>query len=282
MRVIETVADLKAVIRMQKKTGKSIGLVPTMGYLHEGHISLVKTSIHDNDFTIISVFVNPTQFGPNEDYSNYPRSIEKDSRMAAAAGADIIFAPSAKEMYPEGYSTFVNVEGITEIMCGKSRPGHFRGVATVVLKLLNIVEPDNAYFGQKDAQQVAVIKRMTKDLNMNSKIIVCPIVREQDGLALSSRNLYLNSEERKAALVLSKSLFEVENQIKNGERSKEKIIETIKRSISEEKLANIDYVTIVDADTLNEISRIDRKVLIALAVKIGGTRLIDNVIVEVH
>lgn len=282
MRVIETVADLKAVIRMQKKTGKSIGLVPTMGYLHEGHISLVKTSIHDNDFTIISVFVNPTQFGPNEDYSNYPRSIEKDSRMAAAAGADIIFAPSAKEMYPEGYSTFVNVEGITEIMCGKSRPGHFRGVATVVLKLLNIVEPDNAYFGQKDAQQVAVIKRMTKDLNINAKIIVCPIVREQDGLALSSRNLYLNSEERKAALVLSKSLFEAENQIKNGERSKEKIIEAIKRSILEEKLANIDYVTIVDADTLNEISRIDRKVLIALAVKIGGTRLIDNVIVEVH
>jgi len=281
MRIVETINDLKAILRTYKKQGKSIGFVPTMGYLHEGHISLVRMSRQDNDFTVLSIFVNPTQFGPNEDFSKYPRSIEKDSLLAEKAGVDVIFIPSVNEMYPEGFSTSINVDGITDIMCGKSRPGHFKGVTTVVAKLFNIVEPDNAYFGQKDAQQAAIIKKMIKDINMNVKIIICPIIRENDGLALSSRNIYLNVEERKAALILSKSLFEAEKMIDKGERRKEKVLEFLFSSISEEKLANIDYITIVSAESLNNIKIIGGKILIAIAVKIGSTRLIDNVIMEV-
>jgi len=197
MRVIETISDLKAIIRTQKNLGRVIGLVPTMGYLHEGHLSLVNMSRQNNDYTVMSIFVNPTQFGPNEDFDRYPRDLERDLKLAEAAGVDVVFAPSVKEMYPDGYKTYVNVEGITEVLCGKSRPGHFRGVTTIVTKLFNIVEPHRAYFGQKDAQQVAVIKKMVKDLNMNVEIITCPIVREEDGLAMSSRNVYLSPEERK-------------------------------------------------------------------------------------
>jgi pantoate--beta-alanine ligase len=245
MRVIDTVIDMKAVIKVQKQAGKSIGLVPTMGYLHQGHMSLVKHSTEENDFTVISIFVNPTQFGPNEDYQNYPRDIEKDMVLAEQAGVDIIFAPSVKEMYPQGYKTFVNVEDITEILCGKSRPIHFRGVTTVVTKLFNIVTPDKAYFGQKDAQQAAVIKQMVKDLNMNLEIITCPIVREPDGLAMSSRNTYLNSEERKAALILSKTLFEAKKMFENGERSKNRIYKYIKDCISSESVAKIEYIEII-------------------------------------
>jgi pantoate--beta-alanine ligase len=281
MRVIERINDLKAVVRSKKREGKTIGFVPTMGYLHEGHISLVNMSVSENDFTIMSIFVNPTQFGPKEDYAKYPRSMEKDTVMAENAGVDVVFSPAALEMYPDGYNTYVNVEEITDTLCGESRPGHFKGVATVVTKLFNIVEPDKAYFGQKDAQQAVVIKRMVKDLNMNVEIITCPIVREKDGLAMSSRNTYLNAEERKSAVILSKSLFEAEALIKNGERSSEKIIKHIFKMISSEKPADIDYIKIVDAMSLKDVSSIDKKVLIALAVKFGNTRLIDNVEVEV-
>ena len=193
MKIIETISDIKAIIRIQKEKGRKIGFVPTMGYLHEGHMSLVKASLQDNDFTVLSIFVNPTQFGINEDLDKYPRSLERDSVMAEEAGVDVVFVPSNEEMYPKGYSTFVNVEGLTEILCGKSRPTHFRGVTTIVTKLFNIIEPNNAYFGQKDAQQATVIRKMVSDLNMNINIQVCPIVREKDGLAMSSRNIYLNS-----------------------------------------------------------------------------------------
>ncbi len=281
MRVVERITDLKAIIRSQKSAGKTIGFVPTMGYLHEGHLSLINTSIHDNSFTIVSIFVNPVQFDPNEDYNNYPRDLSRDLGMAEKAGADIIFTPSVSEMYPKGYNTYVNVEGITEVLCGKSRPGHFRGVTTVVSKLFNIVEPDKAYFGQKDAQQVAVIRRMASDLNMNVEIIACPIVREKDGLAMSSRNLYLNAQERKAAVVLSKSLFEAEDLIKNGERNSSNIIKYINERISCEKPACIEYIKIVDASDLKDAATVGKKALIALAVRFGSTRLIDNILVEV-
>lgn len=281
MRIIETVADMKAVIKSQKQSGKSIGLVPTMGYLHQGHISLVKHSTAENDFTVVSIFVNPTQFGPNEDFDKYPRDLEKDLKLAQQAGVDIIFAPSVKEMYPESYKTYVAVEGITEVMCGKSRPGHFRGVTTVVTKLFNIITPTKAYFGQKDAQQVAVIKQMVKDLNMNLEIITCPIIREADGLAMSSRNVYLNSEERKAALILSQSLLNAQKLVDSGERSKEKLYKSIFEQISSESLANIEYIEIVDADTLENVNNIEKRALVALAVRFGNTRLIDNIILEV-
>lgn len=281
MRVIETISDLKAIIRTQKNLGRVIGLVPTMGYLHEGHLSLVNMSRQNNDYTVMSIFVNPTQFGPNEDFDRYPRDLERDLKLAEAAGVDVVFAPSVKEMYPDGYKTYVNVEGITEVLCGKSRPGHFRGVTTIVTKLFNIVEPHRAYFGQKDAQQVAVIKKMVKDLNMNVEIITCPIVREEDGLAMSSRNVYLSPEERKSAVILSKSLMEVEELIKKGETDAKKIRKYIIDRIQTEKNAVIDYVEVVNADTLENVDEIKGRVLVALAVKFGSTRLIDNVIVEV-
>ncbi|HOQ36237.1 MAG TPA: pantoate--beta-alanine ligase [Acetivibrio sp.] len=282
MRLIESINDIKAIIRSQKSMGKTIGLVPTMGYLHEGHMSLVNMSVQHNDFTVLSVFVNPTQFGPNEDFDRYPRDIERDIKMAEAAGVDVVFSPSVEEMYPDGYKTYVEVEDITKILCGRTRPGHFKGVTTVVNKLFNIVQPDRAYFGQKDAQQVVVINKMVKDLNMNVEIVTCPIVREEDGLAMSSRNVYLSTEERKSALILSKSLFEAQELIKNGENRKENILKYIVDRIKSEKGAQIDYVEIVNADTLDSIGEfLKGRVLIALAVKFGNTRLIDNAIVEV-
>jgi len=281
MRVIENIKDLKAIVRSQKQSGKTIGFVPTMGYLHEGHISLAKKSVSENDFTIMSIFVNPTQFGPKEDFSEYPRNMEKDTVMAENAGVDVVFSPTEKEMYPYGYNTYVNVEQITDTLCGESRPGHFKGVATVVTKLFNIVEPDKAYFGQKDAQQAVVIKRMVRDLNMSVEIITCPIIREQDGLAMSSRNTYLNEEERKAALILSKSLLDAERLVKSGEKNSSKIIKHIKDMISAEKLANVEYIKIVDQEDLRDVNEIDKKALIALAVRFGSTRLIDNIEVEV-
>lgn len=281
MRVIERISDLKAAVAAQRKVGRTIGLVPTMGCLHEGHISLVEASRRDNDFTVMSIFVNPAQFGPNEDFEKYPRDMEGDTRRAEEVGTDIIFAPSAAEMYPQGYGTYVDVDGITDRMCGKSRPGHFKGVATVVAKLFNIVQPDKAYFGQKDAQQAAVIRKMVQDLNMNVDVAVCPIVREKDGLAMSSRNVYLNTEERKAALILSKSLFKVERMIKGGERDALKIRASIEAEIGGEALADIDYVTVVDANTLDEIRMLKGSVLAAVAARFGKTRLIDNIVVEV-
>jgi pantoate--beta-alanine ligase len=281
MKVIERIAEIKDAVIKYKNEGKSIGFVPTMGYLHEGHISLVNTSVNQNDVTIISIFINPTQFGPGEDFEKYPRDMKSDLDKASLAGVDIVFTPTVKEMYPEGYKTYVNVEGITEILCGRYRPGHFNGVTTVVNKLFNIVEAHRAYFGQKDAQQLAVIKKMVKDLNMNIEIVGCPIIRENDGLAMSSRNVYLSGEERKAAVILSKSLCEAENLIKDGTRRKDEIIEYITNRINSEKLANIEYTEIVNADSLEEIETLAGKILIALAVKFGRTRLIDNVMVEV-
>ena len=282
MRIIEKISELKSIVGSLRREGKTIGFVPTMGYLHQGHISLVKASRQANDITIVSIFVNPTQFGPNEDFEKYPRDIDSDSKKAEEAGVDIIFTPAVREMYPDNYSTYVEVLGITGKLCGKSRPGHFKGVCTVVLKLFNIVDPDSAYFGQKDAQQAAVISRMVRDLNSAVRIITCPIVRESDGLAMSSRNVYLSNEERKAALVLSKSLNEAAGVIENGEANSEKLRDYIINIISSEKLADIDYVEILDARTLEFKETLKGRMLLAVAVRFGKTRLIDNVIVEVN
>ena len=281
VKTIGSIKEIKDILKREKALDKTIGLVPTMGFLHEGHVSLIKMSSSKDDITIVSIFVNPTQFGPNEDYDMYPRDLKRDVCVAKGAGADIIFAPSVEEMYPKGFKTYVEVEKLTEVLCGKSRPGHFRGVATVVAKLFNIIRPDRAYFGLKDAQQYIVVKKMAEDLNMDVEIVPCPIVREEDGLAMSSRNIYLSKEEREAALSLSGSLFEAEDMIKNGERNSKKILERIYDIISGENLASIDYIEAVNADTLEKVSEIKGKVLIALAVKIGNTRLIDNIMVEV-
>jgi len=282
MRIINKVEDIREVVKSAKEAKKSVGFVPTMGFLHEGHLALIKKAKEENDLVIVSIFVNPTQFGPGEDLESYPRDIERDSELSKSAGADIIFHPTVEEMYPSGFNTYVELEGdITKKLCGASRPGHFKGVTTVVSKLFNIVSPHKAYFGQKDAQQVAVIEQMVRDLNFDIKIIPCPIVREKDGLAMSSRNTYLNTEEREAALILSKSLFMASKMIQDGEKSGSKIKDFIIKNITSEKLANIDYVEVVDAKTLNNIDELHGDILIALAVRFGRTRLIDNIRLEV-
>lgn len=281
MKIVETIKELKDIIKSNKKAGKTVGFVPTMGYLHQGHLSLIQTAKRDNDYVVVSIFVNPTQFGVGEDLESYPRDLDRDARLSETAGADIIFHPSVKEMYPEGYLTYVEVEKITSILCGASRPTHFKGVTTVVNKLFNIVEPDKAYFGQKDAQQIAVIQKMVKDLNMNIEIIPCPIVREEDGLAMSSRNTYLTIEQRKAALILSKSLYAAREMIKGGCKDAAELKKFMVASINSEPLAAIDYVEIVDAITLDNITALKGSILIALAVKFGKTRLIDNIRLEV-
>ncbi len=282
MQIIKTPAELNAVSKKLKAEGKTIGLVPTMGYLHEGHKSLIRKSAEQNDITIVSVFVNPTQFGPGEDLETYPRDLERDKEAAESAGADYIFHPEPEDMYPDGYGTFVSVDsGITKILCGKTRPGHFRGVATVVTKLFNISMADRAYFGQKDAQQLAVIMRMVSDLNMNIEIVPCPIVREKDGLAMSSRNTYLSAEEREQALSLSAALKEAEDNIKGGETDLEKIKQDIRTRISKSPLADIEYIESCAFPSLEPCGgRLDQKTLIALAVRFGKTRLIDNIIAE--
>lgn len=281
MKIISTVAETRAIIKEWKKNGLKVGLVPTMGYLHEGHLSLIKKAVSENDRVVVSIFVNPTQFGPNEDYETYPRDIDKDSALCESAGADIIFHPEASEMYPKGACTYVNMTGLTDALCGKSRPTHFQGVCTVVSKLFNITTPDNAYFGQKDAQQLAVIKRMVKDLNFDINITGCPIVREEDGLAKSSRNTYLNKEERKAALVLHKSITCGQSLVNDGERNASVVINRMKDIINAEPLAKTDYVEIVDMNTMESVSVIKGEILCAIAVYIGKTRLIDNFIVNV-
>lgn len=281
MLIIETKKELKDLIKDCRKQGKTIGFVPTMGFLHEGHLSLIKTAKKENDFVVVSIFVNPTQFGVGEDFDAYPRNLDRDAELSESAGADVIFHPTVHEMYPDKYSTYVEVEEITNKLCGLSRPTHFKGVTTVVNKLFNIVEADKAYFGQKDAQQVAVIQRMVRDLNMNIEIIPCPIVREIDGLAMSSRNTYLTPEQRKAALILSKSLFAAQDMIMKGSRNASEIKEFIVDMIKSEPLAVIDYVEVVDTLSLDNITLVKDSVLIALAVKIGRTRLIDNILVEV-
>jgi len=282
MKILNTIKDVREEIKEARRNGKSIGFVPTMGYLHEGHLSLIKRARQENDLVVVSIFVNPTQFGEGEDFETYPRNLERDSDLVKAVGADIVFSPSVEEVYPTGCSTYVNIEGgITNRLCGASRPGHFKGVTTIVTKLFNIVTPDRAYFGQKDAQQVAVIEQMVRDLCFDIEIIPCPIVREEDGLAMSSRNTYLNDDERRAATVLSKTLLKAEEMIKKGERSASKISKLIIDKIEKEPLSQIDYVEIVNDKTLEAIDYVKGDVLIALAVKIGKTRLIDNLRLEV-
>lgn len=282
MQIIKTPQELNDWVRKNKEKGKTLGLVPTMGYLHDGHKSLIQKSSSQNDLTVVSVFVNPAQFGENEDLDSYPRDLERDKTAAEEAGADIIFHPNAADMYPKNYGTYVSVDSnITKILCGKSRPIHFRGVTTVVAKLFNISMADRAYFGQKDAQQLAVILRMVSDLNMNIEIVPCPIVRESDGLAMSSRNTYLSSEERKQALVLSKSLKQAKEAIDNGETNLDFIKDEIRRVISESPLADIEYVDTYTFPDLAECgAQLSEKTLIALAVRFGSTRLIDNIIAE--
>lgn len=282
MQLVRKIDEIKAAARGAAREGKSVGLVPTMGYLHEGHISLMKKARAENDFLAVSIFVNPTQFGPSEDLDSYPRDLERDLRLCEEAGVDIVFAPESSEMYPEGYSTYVTVEGgVTSGLCGKSRPIHFRGVATVVTKLFNIVRPERAYFGQKDAQQVAVIKKMVRDMNQDVQVIACPIVREADGLALSSRNTYLSPSERQDALTLSSSLFGAVGLISSGEKSAAAVRGYIESRFAGIESASIDYIEIVDPDTMEPLSLISNRALIAIAVKIGKTRLIDNIVAEV-
>jgi len=281
MITVTTVGEMKRLGRKRKSEGRTAGLVPTMGYLHEGHLSLVRESKKRTGLTVVSIFVNPAQFGPGEDFQRYPRDLERDSGLLEKEGADILFHPSAGEMYPPGYKTYAEVVEIGDRLCGKSRPGHFRGVATVVLKLLNIVEPEVAFFGWKDAQQVVLLRKMAADLNLATEIAACPLVREPDGLAMSSRNSYLSPDERKAALVLSRSLGQAERAIRAGERDPEKLIAGIRSMIAAEPLARVDYVEIADMKELLSLGRLEGDVLIALAVFFGTTRLIDNIRVRV-
>lgn len=279
--LVKEIKELRNLIKAWKREGLSVGYVPTMGALHEGHESLIKRAVEENDKVIVSVFVNPTQFGPNEDYDSYPRNINKDLELCINAGAAIVFNPEPSEMYYGDKSTSVSVSGLTSVLCGAKRPGHFDGVCLVVSKFLNIVTPDKAYFGEKDAQQVAVIKRMVRDLNIDVEIVACPIIREEDGLAKSSRNTYLSKDERKAALVLSRSLEIAKDALRKGERNANNIKNSIKEVLNSEPLAKIDYVEIVDSDSLKSVEIIERNVLIPIAVYIGKTRLIDNFTFEI-
>lgn len=277
MQIVKTIEELRPIVKAWKKEGLRVGLVPTMGYLHEGHKSLIVKAVSENDKVVVSDFVNPTQFGVGEDLASYPRDIDRDAAICEQAGADLIFHPEPEEMYFADNCTFVDMDGLTKGLCGKTRPTHFRGVCTVVSKLFHIVSPDRAYFGRKDAQQLAVIRRMVRDLNFDIEIVGCPIVREADGLAMSSRNTYLNNEERKAALILHKSLALGKEMIERGERDAAQIKKAVISNIESEPLAKIDYVEIVNPDTMENIDTIEDLALIATAVYIGKTRLIDNV-----
>ncbi len=276
--LITSIQEMKRVIKEEKKKGKTVGFVPTMGYLHKGHVSLIKCSKKDNDITVVSIFVNPIQFGKNEDLDKYPRDLERDYYICKEEGVDYVFYPSYEEMYPQGYSTYVEVEGLTEGLCGAYRPGHFKGVTTVVTKLFNIVQPDKAYFGKKDYQQFKVIQKMVKDLNMDVEVIGCPLVREEDGLALSSRNKYLSEEERKSALSLSKALFYGKELFEKGETDPEKIKKEMEKLILSYPLVKeIQYIEIVHPETLEPKKIVEKGDVIALAVYVGDTRLIDNI-----
>lgn len=276
MQIVKTIDEVRKQVKEWKKQGLTVGLVPTMGYLHEGHKSLIDAAVRDNDRVVVSVFVNPTQFAPNEDLESYPRDLDRDAALCDAAGAALIFHPEPEEMYLPDYSTFVDMRTLTDVLCGKTRPIHFSGVCTVVSKLFNIVQPDRAYFGQKDAQQLAVIRHMVSDLNFGIEIVGCPIVREADGLAKSSRNTYLNEQERKAAVVLNQSLQAAQDLYENGERSAAVLSAAIREKLAAEPLAKPDYVEIVDWNTLEPVETIQDSVLMAIAVYIGKTRLIDN------
>jgi pantoate--beta-alanine ligase len=277
MTVIETVAEMQKVRRGLKG---SVGFVPTMGYLHEGHLELTRRAKAENDFAVVSIFVNPTQFGPKEDFEKYPRDTERDLNLLKEVGTDYVFMPAPKDMYPAGYHTWVDVEKVTDRLEGAARPGHFRGVATIVNKLFNIVQPDKAYFGQKDAQQCAVIKKMVKDLDMPLEIIIVPTVRELDGLAMSSRNVYLTPDMRRQAPVLNQSLKLAEKLWKQGETSAAKVRQAMTDLIQQQPLAKIEYIDIADADTLEEQQTIKRGTLISMVVRFGNTRLLDNLILE--
>lgn len=282
MEVIKRAAEMQEISLRLKREGRIIGLVPTMGYLHDGHLSLIKKARRENDIVIMSNFVNPLQFGPKEDFATYPRDLDRDNKLAESAGVDYVFAPTSEEMYPQGYDTYVEVKGpITEKMCGKSRPGHFKGVTTVVLKLFFIAQPDHAYFGQKDAQQAIVVRKMVSDLNIPVKIITCPIVREKDGLALSSRNTYLSQEERAQALALPRALSAGRDMIIKGETDPQKVRLHIKQILESSPGIRVDYVEVVDGNDLSDLSIIKGKVLLAAAVYVGKTRLIDNIDLEV-
>lgn len=276
MEIITTVDGVRKQVKEWRKEGLSVGLVPTMGYLHEGHKSLIDKAVAENDRVVVSVFVNPIQFGPTEDLASYPRDLDRDAELCEKAGANVIFHPEDSEMYFDDFCTYVDMDDLTKGLCGKTRPTHFRGVCTVVSKLFHIVAPDRAYFGQKDAQQLAVIRRMVRDLNFDIEIVGCPIVREADGLAKSSRNTYLNEQERKAAVVLNQSLQAAQDLYENGERSAAVLSAAIREKLAAEPLAKPDYVEIVDWNTLEPVETIQDSVLMAIAVYIGKTRLIDN------
>lgn len=279
--LFKTINELRTYLKKERSLGKTIGLVPTMGYLHEGHLSLIRAAKKENDLVVVSIFVNPTQFAPNEDFDSYPRDLERDMELGDAAGADVYFHPEVDEMYPQGSSTFIEVEGgITKVLCGNSRPSHFRGVTTVVNMLFNIVQADKAYFGQKDAQQAAVLMQMVRDSHYPIEIVVCPIVREDDGLAMSSRNVYLSKEERLQAVILNQALNKAKTKFETGEKSVEKLKTLIEETINTMPLAEIDYVSILDFPSLVDIERIEYKALAAVAVRFGKTRLIDNIILE--
>lgn len=280
MEIISSPEEVRKQVRRWREQGLSVGLVPTMGYLHEGHKSLIDRAVSENDRVVVSVFVNPIQFAPNEDLATYPRDLARDSALCENAGAALIFHPEKEDMYFDDFCTYVDMDRLTKGLCGKTRPTHFRGVCTVVSKLFHIVEPDKAYFGQKDAQQLAVIRRMVRDLNFGLEIVGCPIVREADGLAKSSRNTYLSKEERQAALILHKSLEKGQELIKNGERKTTPVIAAIRENIETEPLAKIDYVEAVDALSMENVEEIEGEVLVAIAVYIGKTRLIDNFIID--
>ena len=280
MKLIFSLKTLSQEIKKIKRQNKIIGFVPTMGYLHQGHLSLIQRAKKDCQICIISIFVNPAQFGPREDYQKYPRHLKRDLQLARSLGVDIVFTPSVKDIYPQNYRTYIEVERLTEGLCGASRPGHFRGVTTVVAKLFNLVKPDVAYLGQKDAQQARVIEKMVEDLNMGIKIKVLPIVREKDGLAMSSRNVYLNNEERKDAMVLYRALKLAKKIILSGERDSKKIILAMKNLIRTRKRTKVDYISVVDKEKLETVKKVKNEILVALAVWIGKTRLIDNMSVR--
>ena len=276
MKVVTTIKEVRENVKQWKKEGQTVGFVPTMGYLHEGHGSLITKARENNDKVVVSIFVNPMQFGPTEDLDSYPRDLEKDSKYCESLGVDLIFHPEPSEMYHDDFSSYVDMSVLTEELCGLSRPVHFRGVCTVVNKLFNIVQPDRAYFGEKDAQQLAIIKHMVQDLNMDIEVVGCPIIREEDGLAKSSRNTYLSKEERVAALVLSQAVAIGKELVRQGETDCQTILSKMKAHIEQEPLAKIDYVKLVDAATMQQIPTLDRPALCAMAVYIGKTRLIDN------
>lgn len=279
MKIVGTVKEVREQVKEWKKQGLSVGFVPTMGYLHEGHKSLMDAARKGNDKVVVSIFVNPMQFGPTEDLATYPRDLDHDAALCESAGVDLIFHPEAEEMYEKDFCSFVDMTGLTEGLCGKTRPIHFRGVCTVVNKLFNIVTPDHAYFGQKDGQQLAVIKRMVRDLNMDIEIVGCPIVREEDGLAKSSRNTYLSPEERKAALILSKTVA-LGKELAKTEKDANKVVEAMKKNIETEPLAKIDYIEAVDALSMAPVEKLEGTCMLAMAVYIGKTRLIDNTLIN--